>query len=295
MSAVTADQIRTQILAGSYTNNYLNADNVFTKPQYQTRRRYPSCEVIITTPQGTEETLDKTSRIYGFEVRLYTKNIGDQSDELTTQTATESTIITQIESLTLQDHRITFESKLWSREQFQRDGAHPAYTVSVLKVQVRQVTSATLPQTGTLTFIVASSSVDNPPAGNYSFAAYNVDSSEGYTGVDENVTTSPRGFGVPIHYTGHFRGKFICDIVVAATDIGSTGEKLNKIMTLRSTGEKPEMVYTYTEKTNTTSPSTITETVKLELDTLQRRYITGQNVIYRVIADIIEPSTITVT
>lgn len=295
MSVVSSEQIRTQILAGSYTDNYLNTDNVFTKPQYPTRRRYPSCEVIITTPQGTEETPDKTSRIYGFEVRLYTKNLGDQSDELTTQTTVESTIIAQIESLTLQDHRIVFESKLWSREQFQRDGSHPAYTVSILRVQVRQVTSATMPQTGTLTFINSSSSVDNPPGSNYSFTAINVDISEGYTGVDESVTTSPRGFGVPIYYTGHFRGKFICDIIVAATDIGSTGEKLNKIMTLRSTGEKPEMVYTYTEKTNTTSPSTITETVKLELDTLQRRYISGQNVVYRVIADLIEPSTITIS
>jgi len=293
--AVTADAIRTQILAGSYTDSYLNSDNVFTKEQYVTRRRYPSCEVIITTPQGTEESLERTTKIYGFEVRLFTKNLGDQQDENTTQTTVENTIIAQLESLVLQDHRITFESKLWSRQQFQRDGAHPAYLLSVLKVQVRQVISATMPQTGTLTFIVASSSVDNPPAGNITFNAVNVDISEGYTGVDEKVTTSPRGFGIPIHYTGHFRGKFICDIIVAASDIGSTGEKLNKIMTLRSNGEKPELVYTWTEKTNTTSPSTITETVKMKLDTLTRRYISGQNVTYRVMADLIEPSTITVT
>lgn len=295
MSAVTAEAIRTQILAGSYTDSYLNSDNVFTKEQYVRRRRYPSCEVIIVNPQGTEETPDKTSRLYGFEIRLFTKNLGDQSDENTTQTTVESTIIAQIESLTLQDHRVIFESKLWTRQQYQRDGDHPAYLLSTLKVQVRQVSTATMPQTGTLTFINGSSSVDNPPGSNTTFAAFNVDISEGYTGTEENVTSSPRGFGVPIHYTGHFRGKFICDIAVVAADIGSTGDKLNKLMTLRSTGEKPEMVYTWTEKTNVTTPSTITETIKLELDTLQRRYISGQNVIYRVVADIIEPSTVTVS
>lgn len=293
MSVVTVDQIKTQILTGTYPANTIISDNVFTKEQYVRRRRYPSCEIIVTSPQGNQQTKSETTTVFAFEVRYYTKNLGDQTDEISTQNSVETEILSKLDSLTLQDHRVVFQSKIWRREQYQRDGDTPAYLLSVLKVDVRRVNAPTITLDGALTFILSGSEVDSPPAGNYAFDAFDVDIQEGYTGVKESVSTSPNGFAVPIHYTGQFGGRFICSIIVKTADFGSTGEKLNKLMTLQSTGEKPEANFTWTNKTNITTPATITETIRLEIDSIQRLYRKDQNVIVRVFADIMTPSTIT--
>jgi len=60
-------------------------------------------------------------------------------------------------------------------------------------------------------------------------------------------------------------------------------------------GEKPIVEFQYVNKSNDGTPSTITETIELELDTLSRLYIHNNNVIYRIIATIRKPSTIVVT
>lgn len=296
MAAVTPTQIVNQILAGTFPDGTLNSNNVFTYEQYVRRRRYPSCEVIITTPVSTEETQEKTNTIYSFEVRYYNKNLGQQTDEISTVKSVEDVILTQLESLTLQDHKIVFESKIWNRQQYQRDGDHPAYIVSVLKVTVRQVKLSTATQEGTLTFKLSGSTVDNPPASDYIYVQVNnVDITEGYRGTQESVSTSPRGFAVPIHYTGSFNGKIVIDFSIGAADIGSTGDKLNKLMTLQSSGEKPEVKFTYGDKTNATTPQNMTETVFIKVDKIQRLYRTTENVVFRLYGDVIVPSTITVS
>ena len=77
--------------------------------------------------------------------------------------------------------------------------------------------------------------------------------------------------------------------------MGTTGDKLNKLITLRSTGEKPDVKLVYTNKTGGESPSTITETFIVEPDTLQRLYRYQDTVVYRLTATVTTPSTITVS
>jgi len=296
MAVATASSIVTQLKAGTYPSDTLNDDNILDFPQYDRRRKYPSCEVEVVQPEGTEETKQSTITTFGFNVKYFVRNLGIRTDEVASQKTVEDIIISQIEAMTIQDHKVVLESKIWRREQVQRTKDHPAYTISVLAVTVRQVTPTTATADGTLKFILANSTVDSPPGADYLYTSvYDVDIQEGYRDIPEQANNNPDGLHTPHHYAGAFSGRFIGNIPVKAADLGTTGDKLNKLMTVRTVGEKPIVEFEYTNKTNDGTPSTITETIELELDSLSRLYIHNNNVIYRIIATIRKPSTIVVT
>lgn len=286
--AVTAAQVKTQILAGTYPENTLNADNVFDYPQYERRRRYPSCEILVNNPPSTTETQRDTQTTYGFEVKLYTKNLGIQSDEISTQNSIENTIMTQLEAMMLQDHKIVFESKVWRREQFQRDANHPAYLLSVLVVQVRQITASTMTIDGSLTLV----QLDGVNVTNISFDCFDTVMDEGYKHIEESVTNNPEGMSVPVNYTGALEGTFSTNIIVKAADIGSTPEKLNQIIQINQYGYAPMCTFIYTDKTNLASPTTITDQITINGPSLQRLYRSSDNIIYRLAGHITRPSQI---
>ena len=271
----------------------MDSDLIFDYEQFEKRRRYPSCEIITIQPESTEETKDSTFFSAAYEIRYYTKRLGGGTDEIETTKSVEDVIIAQIESLVLQDHKIVFESKIWSRKTFQRSGAHPAYIVSTLKVTVRQVTPSTAVVDAVLKFNLANSTVDTPPAGDFTYSPVtNVDIQGGYRTIRESITDS----NIPLFFAGDFEGRLICDIPVKAADLGTTGEKLNQLKELRAVGEKPLVQLVFTDKTgNDPAGSTITETLTIIPDKLQRLYRTRDTVVYRLIATIITPSTIVVT
>ena len=293
MAVATAESIKTQILTGTYPSNTIEAGNVFDYVQYEKRRMYPSCEVVTVQPQSTVETKKTTEVVVGFEIRYFIKNLGIRSDSILTQKAVEDEISSKIESMTLQDHKVVFESKIWQREQVGKFGADfPPYMVSTLKISVRQIIPSTATADGVLKFDLSESDVDSPPSGDYTYTeVFDVDLSEGYRDIPEKYT----GSSVPLHYAGDFVGTLICNIPVKAADLGSTGDKLNKLITLRTTGEKPDVTFIYTNKTGGASPSTITETFTVEPDTLQRLYRYQDTVVYRLTATVTNPSAITVS
>jgi len=293
MAVATAESIKTQILTGTYPSNTIEAGNVFDYIQYEKRRMYPSCEVVTVQPQSTVETKKTTEVVVGFEIRYFIKNLGIRSDSILTQKAVEDEILSKIESMTLQDHKVVFESKIWQREQVGKFGADfPPYMVSTLKISVRQIIPSTATADGVLKFDVSESNVDSAPLADYTYTeVFDVDLSEGYRDIPEKYT----GSSVPLHYAGDFVGTLICNIPVKAADLGSTGDKLNKLITLRTTGEKPDVTFIYTNKTGGASPSTITETFTVEPDTLQRLYRYQDTVVYRLTATITTPSAITVS
>ena len=181
MAVATASSIRTQLLLGSYPENTLNADNVFDYAQFATRRRYPSCEVVTVQPQSTIETKKSTDKIVTYEISYYDKNLGLRTDDVATQKSVEDVIMAQMESMVLQDHKVTFESKTWNRQSIQRDGAHPAYMVSTLKITVRQVNVTTMTPDGVLKFDVSESTVDSAPVADYTYTnVFDVDLQSGY-------------------------------------------------------------------------------------------------------------------
>lgn len=293
MAVASASTIKTQLEAGSYPTNTLNSDLIFDYEQFEKRRRYPSCEIVTIQPESTEETKDSTFFSVGYEIRYYNKRLGAGTDEIETTKSVEDVIIAQIESFVLQDHKIVFESKIWNRKTFQRSRSHPAYIVSTLKVTVRQVTPTTAVVDAVLKFSLSGSTVDNPPAGDFTYSPVtNVDITGGYKTIRESIA----GGHIPKFFAGDFEGRLICDIPVKVADLGSTGEKLNKLKELRAVGEKPIVKLIFTDKTgNDPTGNTITETLTIIPDSIQRLYRTRDTVIYRLIATIITPSVITVT
>jgi len=292
MAVATAETIKTQILTGTYPENTINANNVYDYEQYDKRRRYPSCEVWTTQPESTIESKKTTETTVGFEIRYYVKNLGLRSAQIISQKDVEAEIMSVIEAMTLQDHKVVLESKVWAREQVGRFGGNfPSYIVSILRITVRQITPSTATADGVLVF-KDGSVVDNDPEEDYIYSeVFDVDLIGGYRNIPEKYTSS----NVPKYYAGNFEGRLICNIPVKADDLGTTGDKLNKLITLRATtGETPDINFVYTNKTGGASPVTITETFTVKPESLQRLYRYQDTVVYRFIGVISSPSVISV-
>ncbi|GAG17557.1 unnamed protein product, partial [marine sediment metagenome] len=256
--------IKTQLEAGTYPDDTLSSDNIFDYAQYEGRRRYPSCEIETVQPESTNETKKSTETTVAFEIRYFVRNLGIRTDEIASQKLVEDVIMAQMESMTLQDHKVVFESKTWKREQVNKAPSHPAYTVSILRVTIRQVTTTTATADGTLKFILAGSTVDSAPAGDYTYTnVFNVDLKVGYRDIEEGHV----GTNLIKHFAGHITGNFIASIMVKSGDLGTTGDKLNKMPKLTTLGEKP--VYQFEYANLTSDSSTITNTFDCEVDSVQ--------------------------
>ncbi|MEO1944908.1 MAG: hypothetical protein ABGY11_11470 [Candidatus Thioglobus sp.] len=287
MAVATAASIKTQVLAGTYPENTLNADNVFDYAQFVTRRRYPSCEIITTQPQSTIETKKSTDKIVTFEISYYDKNLGLRTDDVATQKSIEDVIMAQMETMVLQDHKITFESKTWNRQSIQRDGGHPAYMVSTLKITVREITKSTM----TLDGVLAIQQIDGVNAA-ITFDCFDTTIDEGFRQISEQIAENPNGKLVGVHYPGGFSGTFMTNIVVKAADIGSATQDLNNLITLNGNGFQKVIKLQYTDKTNIASPDTITEVVYINATSLQRLYRFNDNTVFRLLGQLTKPSTI---
>jgi hypothetical protein len=288
MAVATAATIQAHLLGGTYPEGTLNANNIFDYEQYTTRRRYPSCEVITTQPESTVETKKSTDTTIAFEINYYDKNLGLRTDDVSTQREVENAIRARMETMVLQDYKIVLESKTWSRQSVQRDGSHPAYLVSTLKITVRQVNVTVMPVDGVLKFIKVGSTVDNAPAGDYTYTnVFDVDLQSGYRDIEEGYT----GSHIPLHYAGHIQGRFICNIMVKNADLGATGDKLNKMPLLTTNGERPEIKFVYTNKT--ADEQAITNTFTAEPESVQMMYKTTDGVVFRLIARLITDIIVT--
>ena len=291
MAVATAATIQAHLIGATYPEGTLSKNNIFDYEQYTTRRRYPSCEVITTQPESTVETKRSTDTTIAFEINYYDKNLGLRTDDVSTQREVENVIMARMETMVLQDYKVVFESKSWSRQSVQRDGSHPAYLVSTLKITVRQVNVTTITPDGVLKFDDSESIVvDNQPVADYTYTnVFDVDLQSGYRDIEEGHT----GSNIPLHYAGHIQGRFICNIMVKSTDLGTTGDKLNKLPLLRTNGEKPQIGFIYTNKT--ADSSTITNTFTAEPESVQMLYKTTDGVVFRLIARLITDITVTIT
>ena len=290
MAVATNASIKTQLEAGSFPDNTLSEDNIFDYVQYESRRRYPSCEVSTIQPESTTETKKSTEYTVGFEIKYFTRGLGVRTDEVATQATVEAVIMTQMESLVLQDHKIIFESKTWSRQQINKEPGHPAYLISVLRITIRQITATTAVVDGTLAFQKIGSTVDNAPGANFTYTnVYDVDFDVGYRTIEEGVV----GSNIPLKFAGHLQGSFICNILVNSTDLGTTGDKLNKMPLLNTNGEKQKYKFIYTNKTN--NSSTITNTFTCEPTSVKMVYSTREGVVYKLIAKLISDNVVTIS
>ena len=289
MAVATAATIKTQIIAGTYPDNTLHEYNVYDFEQYVSRRMYPSCEVVTVQPESSSETGAGTEFTVAFEVRYFVRNLGVRTDEIANQKLVEDAIMVQLESMVLQDHKIVFESKIWKREQVQKDKTHPAYTVSVLRITVRQVTPTTRPPLGVLQFVKIGSDVTNPPASDYTYTnVFDVDFVTGYNDIEEGYT----GSHIPEHYSEHINGRFIANVMVNSTDLGTTGDKLNNMDKLNAYGEKQQYRFRYTDKT--ADELQIITTFDGEVENVNAQYKSSNGVIFRIIVKLISDTTVSI-
>lgn len=195
-----------------------------------------------------------------------------------------------MESMVLQDHKITFESKVWTRKQVDKSPRHPSHTVSILRITVRQVTVTTSVADSSLTFVLANSTVDSAPGANYTYSnVFDVDLQSGYSDIDEGYT----GSHIPAHFAGHLTGRFIGSIMVQAADMGTSGDKLNKMDKLTTLGNKPEYQFIYVNLTS--DGSTITSTFDCEIESTTMRYSTTEGTVFRVIGKLITDVAVVIT
>ena len=287
MAVATAATIQAHLIGGTYPEGTLDANNIFDYAQYTTRRRYPSCEVLTTQPESTVETKRSTDTTIAFEINYFDKNLGLRTDDVSTQREVENVIMARMETMVLQDHKIVMESKSWTRQSVQRDGSHPAYLVSTLKIMVREITKSSL----TLDGVLAIQEIDGVSAA-ITFDCFDTTIDEGFRQISEQVADNPSLKLVGVHYPGGFSGTFMTNIVVKAADIGTATQDLNQLIALNGNGFQKEIKLQYTDKTNITVPDTITEVVYINATSLQRLYRFNDNTVFRLLGQLTKPSTI---
>ena len=287
MAVATAATIQAHLIGATYPEGTLSKNNIFDYEQYTTRRRYPSCEVITTQPESTVETKKSTDTTIAFEINYYDKNLGLRTDDVSTQREVENVIRARMETMVLQDYKVVFESKSWSRQSVQRDGSHPAYLVSTLKITVRQVNVTVMPVDG----VLAIQQIDGVNAA-ITFDCFDTTIDEGFRQISEQVAANPNLKLVGVHYPGGFNGTFMTNIVVKAADIGTATQDLNQLIALNGNGFQKEIKLQYTDKTNIEVPNTITEVVYINATSLQRLYRFNDNTVFRLMGQLTKPSTI---
>jgi len=288
--------IQTLLIAGDFPDNTLDEFNIFRREQPQTRRRYPSCEIIYT-PEGQNKDRKQTDKTLGFEIRYYDKIVGGRDEQNDILKLVEDEITEIIDAAILEDPNIVMQTEQWVRNHVQRDESHPEYNVSILKLFVKTKIEAGSLNDAILVFSKSASTVNSAPASDYTYTeCFDTEVSEGYRTHEEQVTKNPDdGQGVPLRYRGGFNGRFLTHIAVKSTDIGSTGDKVNQFKTLLSTNEKPTIGLILTNNTND-SPTIvqIQHAISLDVEKVEYAYTYQDLVVFRVFGWVIKPTTLTV-
>ena len=293
-TTVTPSYIRTILLTGTYPDNTLTEDNVFDAEQNETRRRYPSCEIEFTSPESFLKDRKQSDKTLGFEIRYFQKRLAGGSDEVALIKQVEDAIILILETATLEDPNQLIITEQWERDYKQRDRTHPAYWISVLKVFVKTRLVAGPINDAVLIFRTSTSSVSVAPSQDYTYVeCFDTEIMEGYRTHEEQVTVSPISPGVPIRFRGGYNSRFITHLPVKTVDFGTTGDKVNNLLTLLSSDEKPIIGLRFTKNTDD-SPTihTIQEDIKVDIERIERAYLYNDFVVYRVFGFLTQPSTL---
>lgn len=260
---------------------------IFPYAQVETRRIYPSIEVVLNQPESTTRTDELDSTSYSFEIRVYQRRKGTLADEITFFDAIEPLIVTVLTSTPLQDHRIILESKNWSRED------DNLYAVSIIGVKIVQITKPTSTVDATLTFKVSGSDVSNAPALDRTYLCFNTEAYGGYGTAEYGVTGADNA--IPVQFSTTYRSYFSTNVIVQVGDIGSTSDMLDQINKLKANMEHQIARLVYTNKTNTESPSQINNDVKVIINEVRFLYPQDQNVVFRVIGRFTQLPTLTIS
>jgi hypothetical protein len=258
---------------------------IFDYEQVENRRFFPSIEVVLINPESTNRTDEADITTYSFEIRIYQRRAGILSDEISFFDTIEPLVVTTLVTNTLQDHRISLEAKSWERKTNNR------FAVSTIRARLVQIVKPSVTPDATLTFKVNGSDVNNYPASDYSYIAVNTEVSYGYGTAEIGI---PSDSGVPAYFSTTFRGIFSTDIIITNTDIGSTGDKLNKIALLKTASlEHQTARLIYVNKTNIEGFQTVTNDIKVIVNEVRFLYKADVNIVYRVSGRLIEAPTLT--
>ena len=292
--AISTDTVLQALKDGTYTLETIVSSRFFKTKQPDKRRKYPSVE-LLETPLGNITADDKSSFIRKFDVRIFLGLRGGtttgQEDEITDLETLEVEILDVMEGISLADHKIVVDERVWNRT-YDNEGLRP-FIKSVLTVTVRQVTSTgnTSPD-GILVYDISESTADNKPVSDYTYDnVYSVDINEGYNDIDESINNTAN----PQRFTGDFFGTFIGNLKVKAVDLGATSEKLNQLARIQANGEKQTVGFIYTNKTaDSPTTSNIQRIIKLTIDQTQEIYRVNDVTTIRILGKLLEPSATTV-
>jgi len=294
-TTVTPATLQAILQGGTYPANSLATDQIFDYEHPILRRRYPSVEIIIDSPESTESTQKATNKTLGFKIFYYSKILAVGSDEVANQKLVEDQILSLMESATLEDPNIILEVKRWTRENVQPDGKIPGHIKSTLQVTVRNIILSNRPSNALLTFDNSNSTTFSNPGSNYQYTeVYDASIIYGYNSIEESVTRGPVGVGIPVRFRGKFHGKAIFNIYVKPNDFGSTGDKLNQLNTLLTGEEKPEigLIFQAYDASSPTPRHSVNTIFRIDVDEVQQIANFNDNQVFRVIGTITRPPTV---
>lgn len=141
-------------------------------------------------------------------------------------------------------------------------------------------TEVFLGNAGVLTFVVASSEGDNPPAGNYIYTELrDVDIQEGYAQIARLTKDTSKGVGVPLLTRGRFSGTFTALLQAKRSDIHQNASpttnqisQIGQVQTVATIiGQVPEVAFLHaTVNTETPTPVTLNTTSFLKVENVHK-------------------------
>lgn len=288
---ISTDDILTALSQATYTLSSLTPTRFFKTELPDSRRRFPSVE-LLETPIGNTATQDGTDFVRSFDIRIFLglrggSTVGQKSTISNLETL-EKEIIDVVEGISLLDHKLIINERSWSRQYF-NDKSRP-YVMSILTVKARQITGVSEQPDGILVYDVGSSqSVGSAPSINYQYTqVFNTQIISGFGDTDEFVNSDNN----PRRYTEGFFGSFITNVHVSNTDLGTTDDKLNNLKKLKSNGEKPIVSFIYTDKTEDTPSTTdIQRAIKVTIDDIKEMYKAKEGTTFTITAKLLELGT----
>ncbi len=122
--------------------------------------------------------------------------------------------------------------------------------------------------------------------------AYNVTMQEGYRQIPELTVDTTNGIGVPLFFRGSFSGRFTFEIWAKEADLNTANiDSLDNIYKTQTNGESAEVALIHVVKDTGSTPSAVTATTVVRINSIEKISDVEQLVKWRLVGDIIKPTT----
>lgn len=150
---------------------------------------------------------------------------------------------------------------------------------------------------GVLSFDTSASQGDAKPAADYIYTeAYDVQWTGGFRQIPELIDGTSSTDREAVYFTGGYGGRFNCMMKIKKADFTDSGtEQIPTLGELMTTGETPEVVFTWVQTNTEGTPATLTSSITMKMVSLEPAHDLDDLSKFRLVGEIIKPPVYVLT